>query len=519
MKSITKIDEVRSVSTIRKTRVAAYARVSTSSDEQILSLDMQKEHYESYIRSNDEWEYAGLYFDEGISGTSMRKRDGLKKLVDDCDKGLIDIVLTKSISRFCRNTTDCLAIVRKLNNIGVRIIFEKEKIDTNSMESELMLSILASMAEEESVSISENTKWSIKKRFQDGTYVVSYPPYGYANVDGEMIVVPDEAETIRKIFADLLDGKSTHRIAEELNAMGIHTRKGPKWNANTINGIIKNEKYTGDIIFQKTYTDDSFVRHRNNGEYDQYFCENHHEAIISHEIFEKANALLYQRGREKGNGEDTSKYQNRYAFSARIVCGCCGRHFKRRQHYKPSGNYIAWTCAGRIDDVNSCSIKYILDDSFKDAFVLMMNKLAFACDKILVPFEKELRKMAMADNGDKISELESAMEQNMEQRATLGTLLNQGYLDRPVYLKSLNTLVQDYDNLATQRDMLLRVDSESFEMLTQVQELISFLKKTKEITEYSEELFDAHVETIKVLSREEIQFNLRCGLVLPERLG
>ena len=212
MKSITKIDEVRSVSTIRKIRVAAYARVSTSSDEQILSLDTQKEHYESYIRSNDEWEYAGLYFDEGISGTSMRKRDGLKKLVDDCDKGLIDIVLTKSISRFCRNTTDCLAIVRKLNNIGVRIIFEKEKIDTNSMESELMLSILASMAEEESVSISENTKWSIKKRFQDGTYVVSYPPYGYANVDGEMIVVPDEAETIRKIFADLLDGKSTHRI-------------------------------------------------------------------------------------------------------------------------------------------------------------------------------------------------------------------------------------------------------------------------------------------------------------------
>lgn len=152
-------------------------------------------------------------------------------------------------------------------------------------------------------------------------------------------------------------------------------------------------------------------------------------------------------------------------------------------------------------------------------FFMMMNKLAFACDKILVPFEKELRKMAMADNGNKISELESAMEQNMEQRSTLGTLLNQGYLDRPVYLKSLNALVQDYDNLATQRDMLLRVDSESFEMLTQVQELISFLKKIKEITEYREELFDAHVETIKVISREEIQFNLRCGLVLTERLG
>lgn len=518
MKSITKIDEVRPGSAIRKTRVAAYARVSTSSDEQLLSLDTQKEHYETYIRSNDEWEYAGLYFDEGISGTSMRKRDGLKKLVDDCDKGLIDIVLTKSISRFCRNTADCLDIVRKLNNIGVTIIFEKENIDTSSMESELMLSILASMAEEESVSISENTKWSIQRRFRDGTYVVSYPPYGYTNVDGEMVIVPDEADTIRQIFTDLLNGKSTHKIAEELNAMGIHTRKGPRWNANTINGIIKNEKYTGDIIFQKTYTDDSFVRRKNNGEYDQYFCENHHEAIISHEVFEKANALLYQRGREKGNGEDTSKYQNRYAFSGRIVCGCCGRHFKRRQHYKPSGNYVAWTCAGRIDDVNSCSIKYIMDDAFKDAFIMMMNKLAFGCDKILIPFEKALKEMSVADNGDKIRTLESQMEQNMEQRTTLSSLLNKGYLDRPVYLKSINALIQDYDNLAGQRDMFLRVDSESFEMLSRVRDLISYLKKEKEIAEYSEELFDTHVDTIKVLSRDEIQFHLRCGLVLIERL-
>lgn len=518
MKTVTKIDEIRTVGTIRKTRVAAYARVSTSSDEQLLSLENQKEHYENYIRANEEWEYAGMYYDEGISGTKASKRDGLLKLVDDCDKGLIDIVLTKSISRFCRNTTDCLAIVRKLNNIGVAIIFEKEKIDTSSMESELMLSILASLAEEESVSISENTKWSIKKRFQNGTYVISYPPYGYANQDGEMVIVPEEAETIRKVFADLLDGKSTQKIADELNAQGIHTRKGPKWNATTINGIIRNEKYTGDVIFQKTYTDDGFTRHRNNGEQDQYFCENHHEAIISHDIFEKANELLYQRGKEKGNGDDTSKYQNRYAFSARIVCGCCGRHFKRRQHYKPSGNYVAWTCAGRIDDVDSCTIKYITDDAFKDAFVLMMNKLAFACDRILMPFEKKLKEMSMADKEGEIKELEMLMEQNTEQRTTLGVLLSKGCLDRPVYQKSLNSLEQDYDNLAGQRDMLLKVDTESSEMLAQVQKLIAFLKKNEEISEYSEELFDTHVDTIKVLSREEIQFNLRCGLVLAERL-
>lgn len=344
MKRITKIEENNALSVKTKTRVAAYCRVSTASDEQLISLDTQKAHYEDYIKSNSEWEYAGVFFDEGITGTKKECRDGLNSLIDSCEKGLVDLVITKSISRFSRNTTDCLELVRKLMALNVTVIFEKENINTDTMESELMLSILSSLAESESVSISENNKWSIQKRFQNGTYIISYPPYGYENIGGEMIVVPEQAEIVKNIFEDTLGGKSTHVIAKELNDSGVTSKKGGKWTPGAINAVIRNEKFTGDVIFQKTYTDSQFGRHTNDGELNQYLCENHHEPIVSHEIFDKANEVLNQRGREKGNGERTERYQNRYGFSGRIRCGECGGVFKRRIHYKPSGSYIAWCC-------------------------------------------------------------------------------------------------------------------------------------------------------------------------------
>lgn len=221
-----------------------------------------------------------------------KKRDGLLSMVTDCERGKIDFVITKSISRFARNTTDRLELVRKLLDLNIAIFFEKENLNTGSMESELMLSILSSLAESESVSISENEKWGIKKRFQNGTFIISYPPYGYDNVDGEMVIVPEQAEVVKQIFVDTLGGKSTHAIANELNKKGIQTKKGGRWTPGTINGIIGNEKYTGDVLYQKTYTDSSFNRHTNYRELDQYLVQNHHPAIISHEEYDRANAVL-----------------------------------------------------------------------------------------------------------------------------------------------------------------------------------------------------------------------------------
>lgn len=519
MKNVTKINQV-DFSFFKKTRVAAYCRVSTDIDEQELSLDTQRKHYESYIKSNSEWEYAGIYYDDGISGTKTAKRDGLLKLIEDCEKGLIDLVITKSISRLSRNTTDCLALVRKLLNYDVYIIFEKENIHTGSMESELMLAILASMAESEVRSISENEKWSIKKRFQNGTYIFSYPPYGYTNVDGEMVIVPEQAEIVKQIFADCLAGKSTHIIAKELNERGIPSRKGGKWTGGTINGILTNEKYIGAALYQKTYTDENFKRKRNYGEEEQYYCEDHHEPIIDKDTFEKAKEAIRQRGLEKGNcSEDTSKYQNRYAMSGKIKCGECGRSFKRRYHYISHGkSYNAWCCGGHLEDSKSCSMKYIREDDLKRVFLTMMNKLRFGNDLVLKPLLISITTSSSKKNANSVEDIEKEMKSNEEQRKQLNVLLTKGYLERPVFAEAHNKLVMEYEHLTAKRDLLFRMDNAGYTMEQALKELVDFLNSAEPFTEWDDSLFERFIEKVKVITREEVEVEFKCGLKLRERI-
>jgi len=285
MSRITKIEAVKKQPK-KKIRVAAYAMVSTGSDKQLASLDTQKRHYEQYIKARPDWDYAGLYFDEGVTGTKMAKREGLLQMLGDCERGLIDYIIVKSISRFSRNTVESIETIRRLSEKGIYIFFEKENIDTGKMESELLLSILSSLAESESRSIAENSKWSVQKRFANGTYKLGYMPYGYKKVDGDMVVDEDEAKIVRQIFADYISGKSTQTIARKLNERGISPKRGNTWSAHVVGGMIKNEKYIGDVLLGKTYTDSQFNRHINHGERDMYYIENHHPAIVSKEDFE-----------------------------------------------------------------------------------------------------------------------------------------------------------------------------------------------------------------------------------------
>lgn len=516
MKRITKIEEKNPE--IRKIRVAAYCRVSTASEEQLISLDAQKAHYEEYIKANNSWEYAGLYYDEGVSGTKKEHREGLLKLISDCEKGLIDMIITKSISRFSRNTTDCLEMVRKLMNLNVLVFFEKENLNTGQMESELMLSILSSLAENESVSISENNKWSIQKRFQNGTYIIGYPPYGYRNENGEMVVVHEQAEIVRKIFADTLSGKSSHTIAKELNEQGTVSKRGGEWTSGTIISILHNEKYTGDVIFQKTYTDSKFNRHINNGECDRYLFRSHHEAIISHELYEKANEIMNQRGREKGNGENTQRYQNRYGFSGKIRCGECGSVFKRRIHYKPSGDYVAWSCKNHIENKDACSMKYITDDALKVAFLTMMNKLIFACKKMLTPMFRNLQGYYDKEYLLQIQEYEMKLEKNIEQRQVLASLMSSGLLESALFNKENNTLILEEQRLHEEKYKLIYSVSGDRIKAETLQKLIKCVSGREFLTEYDNELFVAHIDHVTVVSRTEVVFSLKCGLNLRERL-
>jgi site-specific DNA recombinase len=248
---------------IEKLNVAAYCRVSTDNAKQLDSLDAQIRHYESYIKSNNKWTLAGVYYDEGMTGTSKDKRTGLLNLIKDCKEGKVNLIITKSISRLARNTADCLELVRSFTELGVCLYFEKENINTQSMESELMLSILAGLAENESLSISENTKWSIRRRFQNGTYKVSDPPYGYDARNGKLVINEEEANIVRHIFSETLAGKGSQKIANELNKRNIKSKRNSKWTANTILGMLQNERYIGDALYQKTYMDSNYKRHTN----------------------------------------------------------------------------------------------------------------------------------------------------------------------------------------------------------------------------------------------------------------
>lgn len=519
VKKVTKIKETNNrLQKKLKLRVAAYARVSTDNTEQLISLEAQKVHYEAYIKANPDWEFVGIYFDEGISGTKKENRTELLRLISDCENKKIDFVITKSISRFARNTIDCLEIVRKLTDLGVFIYFEKENINTQSMESELMLTILSSLAENESISISENNKWSIQKRFRNGTYKLSYPPYGYDYIDGQIVVNKKQAEVVKRIFTDALAGKGTQKIAQELNDEGVRTKKGGQWRGSTIRGILRNEKYTGDVILQKTYTDDNFTRRTNKGEKDQFLIENNHEAIISHEEFKAVNLAIEQRGKEKGIKSGNSKYLNRYPLSGKIQCSECGSTFKRRIHGTKNNKYIAWCCSKHITNIEECSMIYIREDSIHQGFVTMINKLIFSHKVVLRPLLRKLKLMNYSDNLIRVQEIESKMEKNAEQLQVLINLMTKGYLEPALFNKQNNELRSEAEKLKDQKEALYRFINGGMAKITELERLIKYVSKSKNIESFNKEVFEQFVEKIVAFSPTEIGFSLKCGLLLKERM-
>lgn len=278
-----------------KLRVCAYCRVSTEKAGQKNSFKAQKEYYENLILENASWIFVDIYADYGKSGTSIHKRTEFKRLINDAKNGKVDLIITKSISRFARNTLDAISIVRDLKNIGVGVIFEKENINTLSEKSELMLTIISSIAEDESISISKNIKWSVKKRFESGTFIIATPPFGYKlSVNKNIEIIEDEAEYVRLIFKKYIEFKSLTKLSKFLEFEKITTRNNKNWSISSISRLIKNPIYIGDLLYQKRYNEDTppFKTIENRGEKQKFYVENNHKKIIDKEIFISANEIL-----------------------------------------------------------------------------------------------------------------------------------------------------------------------------------------------------------------------------------
>ncbi len=518
MRKITTLDVATSSAVKPKQKVAAYIRVSTSNEDQLISLEAQRRHYKTLIETNEEWQLVDIYSDEGITGTKKDRRPELLRLMSDCEKGKIDFILTKSISRFARNTIDCLELVRKLMDLDVHIYFEKENINTNSMESELMLSILSSLAENESVSLSENSKWSIRQRFKHGTYKLSYPPYGYDYIDEQIVVNEEQAPVIRRIFNSVLKGIGTERIARQLNEEKIPTKRGGNWTGTTIRGIIKNEKYTGDVLLQKTFTDEHFNRKVNQGELDQYLIENHHEAIITHADFKAANQMIEYQASQKNVAVGSRKYLNRYPFSGKIECAECGDTFKRRIHTSTHKKYIAWCCSTHIKNRYECSMLFMREDRIHQAFITMMNKLKFGYSYVLIPLSKQLETSNQDEDYQMITEIEKQLEVTKEELNTLIQLMTKGFLEPVIFNEQKIELSQRHMKLKEEREQLLYLINDSSNQLSEVKRLIKYFKQGIFIDAFDEESFQDIVKKIIVYSPNEIGFHLNCGITLRERI-
>ena len=328
----------------RLERVAAYCRVSSGKDTMLHSLSAQVSHYSELIQRRPGWAYAGVYADEALTGTKD-DRPEFQRLLADCRAGKIDRVLTKSVSRFARNTVTLLETVRELKELGVAVYFEEQNIDSLSGDGELMLTILASFAQEESKSVSDNCKWRIREDFSEGKPMNLPLLYGYRRKGKEVEIDLEEAAVVRRVFSEYLKGNGSPQIAMRLQEEGIPRRLGGAWTATAVREMLGNEKYTGDALLQKTYSENHLTKKilRNRGELPQYYAENTHPAIIDHEMYEKVQALIAER-REKTNVQ--KDVTARYPFTSMIVCGCCGAHYNRRTRSSGRGTLqrITWQC-------------------------------------------------------------------------------------------------------------------------------------------------------------------------------
>lgn len=361
---------VRIIEPIKKEKVlkkvCAYVRVSTYNQSQGESFENQVSYYERILSTNPDYYFVGIFADRGLTGTKANREEFIKML-ELAMNGGIDIIFTKSISRFARNTVDLLEVVREMKLIGVEIRFEEEGINTLSGDGELMLAVLSSFAQEESKNASDNIKWRIKKKFENGELIINTRRFlGYDKDEyGDLIINREEAKIVELIFNMYLNGSGSHRIAKKLNKKNIPTVTGSSWDESTILDIIKNEKYKGDALLQKTYTQNHLtkLKKENRGEVDSYYVIDSHPAIVTKEVWEQAQFEIIRRAEDKGNYKGNNKSQNRYPLSGMLYCSKCGATLRRRTwNSKLSCKKIVWQCSNYIKNGKDACSGTVIDD-------------------------------------------------------------------------------------------------------------------------------------------------------------
>lgn len=498
----------------KRLRVAAYCRVSTDSEDQINSYKSQVQYYTDLIKSNSEWSLAGIYADEAITGTQVTKREGFQRLINDCMNGDVDLIVTKSISRFARNTLDTLKYVRMLKEKGIAVFFEEENINTLTMDGELLLVILSSVAQQEVENISANVKKGLKMKMQRGELVgfQGCLGYDYHPEDKTITINEEEAEIVRYIFKRYIEGAGGSVIAQELQNLGYKTKRGSStWAETTVIGIIKNEKYKGDILMGKTFTLDPISKRRldNFGEEDQFYIRDHHEAIISEEVFNAAQEILKRRAKPRRLGTDgkREKFSRKYAFSCLLECGFCGGTLTRRSWHSGSQyNKIIWQCvtATKKGKKFCPDSKGIAEETIEQAFIESYRLLCQNNKDVLDEFISRTEEALSAGNaGKQLAKAKKDIKALEAKRAKLVDMHLEEIIDKETYEAKYLNLTEQIEQLkSTCRDLQDASETEST-MKRRISEFRKTLEQNEVLDTFDRYVFESIVEKVIVGGYDE----------------
>ena len=516
----------------RQLRVAAYCRVSTDDEEQLTSYEAQKNYYTDKIMTTPRWTMAGIFADEGITGTSAKKRPEFLKMIHQCRQKKIDLILVKSISRFARNTVDCLNYIRALRQLGIAVIFEKENINTLESDSEMIITMMGAFAQAESESMSQNIRWGKRQAMREGKVNMCYARlYAYEKgEDGRPKVIPEQAEVVRRIYKSFLAGQSLRMIQEWLEREHIiNVSGGTSWTVSAIRSILTNEKYCGDVLQQKTFVSDCIERKhvRNTGQLPMYLIQDHHEGIVSRDTFHAVRAELARRTSGKAPSRNKaptgrSCYSAKYALTERLVCGQCGTPYRRCAWSKRGKKRVVWRCASRVDyGSRYCKDSPTLDEKpLQEAILAAINRAMSRKEELVEEITDSMRMelspvpgeaMSLSGIDRRLGELEREFQVLFAASREEG-----GYLN---HADAFKRITDDMTALKGQRAALLEQQSAGSAASRRLQGAVELLSASSaEITEWDESMIRQLVDTVKVLSADRILVCLRGGIEIEQRV-
>ena len=525
-----KPESVRQAELQRQLRVAAYCRVSTKEEDQANSYEVQKEYYTDKIMSNPVWTMAGIFADKGITGTSVKKREDFMRMIRHCRQRKIDVVLTKSVSRFARNTVDCLYYTRALKELGIAVIFEKENINSLEEDSELRITLSGAFAQSESESISANVRWGKRQSIKDGKVTFQYKTLlGYEKgSDGNPVIIPEEAETVRRIFEWYLAGKSVRDIRLALVAGGFRNAVGTTdWTTSNLRSILSNEKYCGDALLQKTFVKDCISKKSipNTGQLAKVLIQNNHEAIISHEIFDAVQLELARRRAQDGRSRKSAptgrgKFSGKYALSGLLFCAECGTAYRRVVWTQHGEKRAVWRCTSRLDYgrkycLNSPTLdEEPLQQAILNAINSVMSDHSTLAEQLRDTMEQELspipgESMSLGDIDRAIADLGRQFTALLSEAADADNA--DGYTAR---FQSISTAMAEFKR---RKAIIQQLRQEQDQANHRMQRVTMALKSTSnKLTDWDDSTIYQMLEKVTVLSRERIRVTLRDGLEIEQ---